>query len=218
MSQCATCHAGCCRSFAVPVTGADILRIMAGRGLDFWDFVCRWADPEGLIAQKHAPHFRFPDEPRTPFVICLRHEESRQFYGTTRCRFLVEGEPTPAHPLGVSHCGIYEERPGACRAFPAKLNRTGELAILYDVPPTGKEGGNPAHQLCPRPWQPADLDPVRQVQDLVVAQYEMNFFHKLAASWNQRPGPWKSFPKFLKLVYESRLRPAHEAREVDRVA
>ena len=27
MSQCLDCHAGCCRSFAVPITGADVLRI-----------------------------------------------------------------------------------------------------------------------------------------------------------------------------------------------
>lgn len=205
MSQCATCHAGCCRSFAVPVSGADILRIMSRRGLDFWDFVCRWEDSEGLIAANHAPHFLFQDEPQTPFAICLRHGESATFPGTTKCQFLTEGSQSAEHPLGIAHCGIYEDRPGACRAFPAKLNRTGELAILYDVPPTGRRNVHPAYRLCAQAWEPADLDPVQQVQDLVVAKYEMDFFHRLAESWNEQPGAWSTFPEFLQLVYGRRI-------------
>lgn len=215
MSLCAACHAGCCRSFAVPVTGADILRIMARRGIDFWDFVCRWSDPQGLIAQNHAPHFHFNDDRRTPYVICLIPEESRQFPGTTKCLFLKEGTSTPDAPLGVSSCGAYDHRPAACRAFPAKLNQTGELAVLYDVPDRGRDGDHPAYGLCPRQWTPEDLDPVQQVQDLVVAKYEMNFFHQLAASWNERPGDWRRFPEFLQLVYAARLRPACEAETID---
>ena len=65
MSPCEDCHAGCCRSFAVPVSGADIMRIENGLGLSFWDFVCRWEDPDGRIALNYAPHFFFEDEPET---------------------------------------------------------------------------------------------------------------------------------------------------------
>ena len=115
MSLCATCHAGCCRSFVVPLTGADILRIIAQRQLSFWDFACRWADPEGTIALKYAPHFHFRDQPETPFVISLIQEYSSQFPGTTRCKFLAEGPQTSERPLGISQCGIYGERPSACR-------------------------------------------------------------------------------------------------------
>jgi Fe-S-cluster containining protein len=217
MSQCATCHAGCCRSFAVPVTGADILRLATRRGLDFWDFVVRWADPQGMIAQNHAPHFRFIDDLRTPYVICLMPLESSQFPGTTKCLFLREGEATPDAPLGISQCGAYEDRPAACRAFPAKLNETGELAILYDVPSRGRRSDHPAYELCARQWLPEDLDPIQQVQDLVVAKYEMNFFFKLAESWNESPGHWREFPEFLQLVYAARLRPVGEAETVDRI-
>lgn len=218
MSLCATCHAGCCRSFAVPVTGADILRIAREQGLGFWEFVCRWADPEGAIALNHAPQFYFCDEPHTPFVIGLRHEASQHFVGTTRCQFLKEEAPTADAPLGKAHCGIYGSRPAACRAFPAKLNATGELAILYDVPERGRDGDLPAYQLCPRPWQPSDCDPLSLVQELVVAQYEMQFFHRLAAGWNESPGLWSDFPAFVQYVYAHRLRPASEADEIDRVA
>jgi len=217
MSQCATCHAGCCRSFAVPVTGADILRIQTRQKLSFWDFVCRWADPDGEISLNHAPQFFFRDEPQTPFVICLKHEASVQFAGTTRCQFLAEGIATAEHPCGISKCAIYVDRPAACRAFPAKMNGTGELAILYDIPAYGRKEERSAFRLCERPWRPEDLDPIQQVQDLVVAQYEMNFFHRMASGWNRRPGQWSDFPTFVEFVYANRLQSddrADESREL----
>ena len=217
MGQCATCHAGCCRSFAVPVTGADILRIMSQRKLAFWDFVCRWADPEGKIALKYAPHFHFRDHPDTPFVISLIQDESRVFPGTTRCTFLAEGPQSREHPLGISACGIYGERPSACRVFPTRFDHSGELAVIYDVPPTGRAGGHPAYQLCPRAWTPEDLDPLQQVQDLAIAKFEMNFFFKLAAAWNAGPGEWRLFPDFLQSVYARRVIADEDDREIDPV-
>lgn len=212
MSQCATCHAGCCRSYVVPLTGADILRIMADQTLSFWDFACRWADPQGTIALKYAPHFFFRDAPQVPFVISLIQEASRNFPQTARCKFLDEGSPTAEHPLGISKCGIYDSRPSACRVFPTKFDRAGELAILCDIPTQGPAGSDSPYRLCSKPWQPQDLDPIRHVQDLVVARYEMDFFFKLARSWNARPGDWRLFPEFLQLVYANRVLPKdHEA-------
>jgi Fe-S-cluster containining protein len=205
MSQCATCHAGCCRSFVVPVTGADVLRIMSQRRLSFWDFVCRWSDPDGKIALEYAPHWHFRDQPEMPFVISLIQEYSSQFPGTTRCKFLAEGPQSDEHPLGISQCGIYGDRPSACRVFPTKLDHAGELAVLCDVPASGRGGSHPVYRLCPKSWEPADLDPIQQVQDLVVARYEMDFFFKLAAAWNERPGDWLLFPDFLKSVYAKRV-------------
>ena len=76
MGICEGCNSGCCRSFAVPITGADIVTIMNGQKVGFWDFVCRWADCDGIIARNHAPQFRFQDDPDTPYVICLMHRES----------------------------------------------------------------------------------------------------------------------------------------------
>ena len=213
MSQCATCHAGCCRSYVVPMTGADILQIMSARKLSFWDFACRWADPEGTIALKYAPHFFFRDDPETPYVISLIQEYSSLFPGTTRCKFLVEGAQTPDQPLGISHCGIYGERPSACRVFPTKFDSGGELAVLCEVPKEGRGGIHPIYRLCAKQWEPKDLDPVRQVQDLVIAKYEMSFFFKLARGWNARPGEWKSFPDFLQLVYAKRVLPQQQEDE-----
>ena len=211
MSPCDQCHAGCCRSFAVPVTGADIFRIQANTHLGFWDFVCRWADPDGSIALQHAPQFRFSDEPDTPFVIGLLTDDSQTVPGTGKCRFLAETKATPDKPFGTASCSIHTSRPGACRAFPAKMTPEGDLAILYDIPASGRPGSHPVYSLCPRPWTPADIDPITQVQDLVVATYEMKFFHHLAGIWNDQPGPWELFPDFLEIVYSNRVRPANEA-------
>jgi hypothetical protein len=185
---------------------------MSQQNLSFWDFACRWADPQGSIALKYAPHFFFRDQPRTPFVISLLQEQSRVFPGTTRCKFLTEGAQSTEHPLGISQCGIYGQRPSACRVFPTKFDHSGELAVICDVPAAGREGGHPVYQLCPHPWKPEDLDPLQQVQDLALAKFEMNFFFKLAAAWNANPGEWRLFPDFLQMVYARRVITADQDR------
>jgi Fe-S-cluster containining protein len=213
MTPCHSCHAGCCRSFAVPVTGADIITIERRLGLSFWDFVCRWADPRGRIARNYAPHFFFPDEPTTPFVICLTHVASELFPETTKCRFLVEGPPDDEHPAGAARCGIYDARPAACRVFPTRFDPAGELVLLQDVPARGRSDDHPVYDLCPRPWETADLDPIQAPRDLAVAKHEMHFFSQLARVWNRAPQPWTAFPEFLHLVYANRIQrdPADEA-------
>lgn len=218
MNMCATCHGGCCRSFAVPVSGADIIRLEAELGLQFWDFVCRWADPEGRIARKHAPHFHFQDAPEIPYVICLMHQPSQYFPGTTKCQFLEESAPDTDHPLGVARCGIYQSRPFTCRAFPTMLNATSDLAIIYDVPERGRDDSASIYQLCPRPWETSDVDPIDTVQDLVVAKYEMDLFHTLANYWNKSCGPWNLFPEFLRVVYAGRVVREGDAEKAKREA
>ena len=205
MSPCDTCHAGCCRAFAVPIMGADILLIEKQLNLDFWDFVCRWADPEGTISRGYAPQFHFSDEPETPFVISLKQVQSELFPGTDKCRFLMECPPEDGQGNGTARCGIYHTRPGACRAFPARLNETGELAILYDIPESGRDSDEPIYDLCPRKWEPSGYEPVSGVQDLVVSRYEVLFFRKLAAIWNKQPQSWLRFPDFLRNVYSKRV-------------
>lgn len=218
MSMCDTCHAGCCRSYAVPVSGADIVRISTELNLSFWDFVCRWEDPEGNIAQKYAPHFHFEDEPDTPFVICLIRNASQLWQGTGKCMFLEETPATEEHPLGIARCGIYASRPAACRTFPTKLNPSSELAIIHEVPERGRLSTDPIYSLCPQPWEKEDFDTVQTLQDLIVAKYEMRFFHSIANVWNRNPGPFSAFPDFLDLIYSQRIRKetAEERRESDR--
>jgi hypothetical protein len=206
VSPCIGCHAGCCRSFAIPVTGADILRIERELGLSFWEFVCRWEDRDGRISSGQAPHFHFADEPDTPFTLCLLQAESRTFPATSRCRFLDEEPPTLEHPLGTARCGIYGQRPGACRVFPTRFNATGALAVLHDVPERARpESEGDAYQLCPRPWEVSDIDPLAAPQELILLRYEMQFFREVAAVWNRSPGQWRIFPDFLRQVYSNRV-------------
>jgi len=205
MGICQGCHAGCCRSFAIPMTGADIIRLERDTGRTFWDFGCRWADPEGTIAANYAPHFFFHDEPQTPFVICLKHEDSSLFRGSTRCKFLKESPPDAEHPLGRGECSIYHSRPAACRVFPTKFDVQNELPILHSVPEYGRDQKLPQFKLCPRQWTPADVDPIDATNDLVVARYEARFFSQLARLWNQKVGKWEVFPEFLRDVYARRV-------------
>lgn len=207
MSLCQGCHAGCCRSFAVPITGADMLRLEQETGQNFWDFACRWADESGAIAGNYAPHFHFADEPATPFVICLQHVPSAHHPGTARCHFLQESAPDETRAVGAAHCGAYSGRPAACRVFPTKFDVNNQLPILHAVPEYGREERRPEFRLCPRQWTPQDVDPLQAARELVVARYEVQFFHQLAALWNQQPGPWEIFPEFLREVYANRVSP-----------
>lgn len=202
---CAGCHSGCCRAYAVPVSGADILRIEQRLGLAFWDFVSRWADPDGALARYDAPHFWFRDDPNTPFVICLSHEQSRRLPGTTKCRFLIEGEQSTSHPLGQGSCGIYDHRPAACRVFPTRLDAAGDRAVIHDVPEYGRRDKHPAYSLCPKPWTPLDVDPIEGVQSLIIARHEMAFFKRLAPIWNNSSRDWQTFPDFLHQAYAHRV-------------
>lgn len=205
-SPCHSCHAGCCRAYAIPLTGADVLRLARSTRLSFWDFACRWADPEGIIAGDYAPHLRFADEPATLFVLCLLQEPSRVFADTGKCRFLEETLPDSDHPLGTGRCGVYEARPAACRVFPLRMQASSLLTVLGDVPAHGRPAdGGPAYQLCSRRWEPGDIDPVQGPQDVAAAKFEAEFFFQVAAAWNQRPGHWQAFPEFLQLVYEQRI-------------
>ncbi len=110
------------------------------------------------------------------------------------------------HPLGTGSCGTYQGRPAACRVFPTKFDLNSELPIIHAVPEYGRAEQLPQYKLCPRQWQPQDVDPVEAAQELVVARYEMNFFHQLAQLWNQHQGPWDVFPDFIRDVYSRRIK------------
>ncbi len=185
MGICDSCHGGCCRAFAVPVTGADIIAIRRKLGLPFEEFVRRTPDPSGRISNGAVPHFSFNDSPDTPYVICLTHAPSVFHARSTKCRFLIESQPDEEFPLGRARCGIYGVRPSACRVFPTKFNATNDLAIVCDIPDRFRDNTNPAYTLCPRPWAPEDVDPIQAVQDLAVVTYELAFFRQVAELWNR---------------------------------
>jgi Fe-S-cluster containining protein len=205
MGICDSCHAGCCRAFAVPVTGADIVAIKRRLGLPFDDFIRRLPDHSGRLANGAVPHFAFEDTPATPYVICLSQTRSEFHANSNKCRFLIECAPDEEFPLGRARCGIYGVRPSACRVFPTKFNATNDLAVVVDIPERLRQNANPAYTLCPRPWQPEDVDPIQAVQDLAVLKYELAFFWQVADLWNRSPKSWSAFPQFLEIVYSKRV-------------
>lgn len=212
MSPCQDCHSGCCRAFAIPVTGADLIRIEGEMGHGFFEVACRWEDRDNAISCGVVPHFHFADEPETPFAICLKHEASSIFRRTTRCHFLVESPPDGRHPLGTAHCGAYASRPLVCRVYPTKLAEGGMHAELHEVPPHGRPNEpHPIYSLCQRPWTISDIDAITAVQDLVLMQFELRFFQQVAAVWNRYVSEFEVFPDFLKEVYRSRV--VYETRE-----
>ena len=211
-TPCENCHAGCCRAFVVPLSGTDVLRLEQ-TGLQFWDFAVRWADPDGQIAHRYAPHLFFEDTGDEPFVLGLMHEQSGVHPGTTRCRYLLESTPTAEAPLGRAACSLYDKRPAACRAFPMRMDASRELVQLEPLHAMGRPSDpQPAYRLCPRSWQPHEVDVVETPGQLAAADAEMQFFHKVAALWNRNRGPWEAFPTFLHLVYAGRVVQGETAR------
>jgi Fe-S-cluster containining protein len=193
-----------------------VIRLERASGRDFWDFACRWEDREGHIAGNYVPRFFFDDEPQTPFTLCLLHRPSAILSGTTKCRYLDETPPEAGAPLGHGRCSVYADRPAACRVFPLSFQKSSQLAVLDDVPAHGRpEDGHGAYQLCPRPWQLAEIDSLEAPQQLAVAEYEAHFFRLVAAVWNQSPGPWLKFPQFLRLVYSRRVIDDQESRAAE---
>ena len=203
-TPCEECHGGCCRSFAVPVTGADVFRLTAATGLGFWEVACRWPDGDGRIGRKLAPALHFSDEPG-PTVLCLAHHDSETLPGSTRCRFLNETAPDGERPLGLGRCGEYENRPAACRSFPTRFAADGRLTTVHDVPDRGRAGAHPAYDLCPRPWTAGDVDPLEAPAQLAAARWEMDFFRQIAAAWNRAPRPAAALPAYLEAVYRGRV-------------
>lgn len=197
-TPCAGCSASCCREYAVPLTANDVARVVADQSLNFWDFVCRWEDRDGLISRGIVPHFHFEDDPETRFVIGLSPVESRQLPGTRMCRFLDEASDSES--CGNSaRCSVYESRPVVCRVFPFRWDSNGRVAVQPGVERGAEEvAGRPA--LCPSRWNLTDEQSEQAAADLEQCREEMAVLRLLAERWNRHPGPWELFPEFLRIV------------------
>jgi Fe-S-cluster containining protein len=201
---CTGCHAGCCRAFAVPLTGADIVRIMRDQKRAFREFVCRWADAEGAISRNIAPQFLFDDDPETPFVIGLLQNESGTYPGTRKCHFLTERSPD-AEQQSASICSIYESRPAACRVFPFRFDAAGEIAVQPGL--NEADDHRLPTKLCPTEWIISDRQQFQARIDLDDCLQQMELFRLIAHRWNAVPGPWLLFPDFLIDLYSRLLAP-----------
>lgn len=211
---CRACHAGCCRSFVVPVTGHDLLRIRHATGLEVWDFACRWEDDGSTIPEEFAPRLVFPDAPDRKFVVGLKHVLSTLFPATDRCEFLRESplEPTAGGSLSetsgcATHCEIHSSRPGVCRLFPLKLDTSGSYE-QRELPTHGRDSSDPAYRLCPRDWTPDELRSAHppELQDEV--RGDLLVWREVASLWNETGLSAEHFPEFLDAIYSGLARDA----------
>lgn len=205
VTPCGGCHAGCCRAFAVPLTGSDVVRIIQEQRHSFAEFVCRWADLDGSISRQIAPQFRFEDDPETPFVIGLLQNESSAFPGTRKCRFLIETAEHTGTGTSRSTCSIYESRPAACRVFPFRFEPSGSVGIQPDV--TKNDGKSIPASLCPSAWNVSAEQRWQAEIDLGDCLQQMALFRLIAERWNAEPGPWPLFPAFIVDIYSRLLAP-----------
>lgn len=105
-NPCATCGI-CCRSYLVPLSGHDLWQIASRQRLDAREFVVAVTPPS-------ADPDTFRLEPGgTQYALVL--DKKGELEVTAPCVFLLE--------LGGGHarCGIYPDRPLACRAYPMSI-------------------------------------------------------------------------------------------------
>ena len=100
---CAACGL-CCRSYLVPVFGQDVYRLVKQRGLDprAFLFICEQEtpDPVGFLLDANGPAYG------------LALDKKNALEANQPCVFLIENAD------GTSRCGVYEDRPIACIAYP----------------------------------------------------------------------------------------------------
>lgn len=159
MRPCEACIGECCRHYFVNLNGHDVRRIAAATGLSPGDFVVL-----GQEATATPAGFRL-DATRTTFNLVLEKRADRD--GRQACIFL------DVAPDGSGRCHIYEARPAACRAFPARL--LGDSVVFRDG------------IVCPQDsWSSPEPHPEAWRKVLLRSRMEWAVFATLVARWNER--------------------------------
>lgn len=214
MLICETCHAGCCRNFAIGLTGYDILNIHTTLKVDYSSFIqiIPVQNEEDIKYQaKYAALFRFSDcETGIYYRFSMRMSKSPIITDTIKCIFLMEWLNEPLNPSNDkinSKCGIYNCRPLICSTFPSKFDMTGKQGIIFNVNSSNLNQGNPIYNQCPRKITEQDIaDSKDQImKNLIMRKYEGDYFQNLSDYWNQKPGTIKEFFAFIKNVYQNRI-------------
>lgn len=207
MSICTNCHGGCCRRFNVKLTGFDILKISSNIGLDFKSF-CQIRpvdekDHEKVL--KSNALFKFKDlDKNKMYRIDMKMIESLIFPQTQKCLFLQEWKNSDKV---VARCGIYENRPLGCKLFPIDLHPSGLIGLSSDPNKHFEKSNTEAYQLCPREMSDEDFpdEDSSLIQDLIIRNYETDYFKSTSTLWNEDPKSTDKFLNFLKLSYKNRI-------------
>jgi Fe-S-cluster containining protein len=151
---CTGCEGRCCRQYLVPLTCLDVHALSRALALAperFAELVPD-ADPDGI---------RFEPGGETFSIVLVRRDPAAE---RPPCVFLME------LPGGAARCGVYADRPLACRAFPMTPS-AGGVAVLPGVPcPPG------SWERAVHAWAPT----------LRRAASEAEAHRRIVASWNAR--------------------------------
>jgi Fe-S-cluster containining protein len=158
MRPCESCIGECCKHYYVNLNGHDVRRLSVAAGLAPTQFV--------TLAQESEPSevgFKL-DATRLTFSLMLEKRPGPD--GTQQCTFLVNRDD------GIGRCGVYEARPAACRAFPAKLHN-GSVIFRQNV-------------VCPKgSWEIPDLDLAAWRTVLMRSKMEWAVYGTVVNRWNQ---------------------------------
>ena len=200
MSICSQCCAFCCRNFSlVTLTGADILRLKLVLQVPYQFFVevkLISKDQTEKLEKNFALFCFKQDEVNVDdrgFFI-LKSEESALMPKTNKCLFLHEWM---LKDKIIARCSIYNIRPYVCRAFPMYFDKNTYKGVLNPHLDSLK-GFDCLSQYT------VD-DPNKQIEDLILKDYEKNFFKKVADKWNKNPGKIDDIYEFLEKEYSNRL-------------
>jgi len=154
--RCTGCG-NCCRDPLLPVTDADLRRIVDLTGLAASEIV-RWVDRHGIDLPGEPESFVMLHPGRR--VMVLRHARGH-------CRFLGSDD----------RCTIYEARPLGCRIFPfdPDFNRQGELVRLRMIEATD----------CP--YETDGKNSVTKLRALHrQTEAELTDYHAKVVDWNRQ--------------------------------
>jgi len=214
MLICESCHSGCCRKYAVALTGYDILNISKTLKIDPLSFaeISPVENDENIEYQsKYTALFKFTDENKDIFYrFNLKMNESELVPGTLKCQFLLEQYSDPSNLCIegiVGRCEIYSCRPFVCAAYPAIFDATEKQGVIKNVGAKSKSSEHPIYNLCSRKITSEDFaDSLDQIMKaLIMRKYELEYFKNLADYWNQKPGSLNDFLSFMATVYQNRV-------------
>jgi Fe-S-cluster containining protein len=159
-TPCSSCGQ-CCRGYVVPVCGYDVWRISRELRVDPAAFVVAWQEEE-----PGSDGFRLePDGPLFTLVLDKRSWARQR----SACVFLM------GLPGGQARCGIYGQRPVACRSYPMLLVDGG--VVLRGDP------------LCPPgAWSSADVRDPEWREALQQAAMQYDVYKVVVDRWNARVG------------------------------
>lgn len=157
---CATCEGRCCREYLVPLTCLDVHRLARALALPPERFALLVPDdePSSIRLTAGGPGFA---------IVLDKREPQRD---RASCVFLMELAD------GTGRCGVYADRPRACRTFPTTLER-GALALMPGI-------------VCgPGSWDLSRMDVAAWRDAHSAAETEQKLHQAVVAAWNASLGP-----------------------------